>query len=87
MTRSQNDNLDYNQGEIERKWQGKWQDSHLHKVNDDDQRPKWFEMTMWPYTSGDLHIGHWTRAGRNLAFYNRPLKESPQAAIPVYSCS
>ena len=59
MTRSQNDNLDYNQGEIERKWQGKWQDSHLHKVNDDDQRPKWFEMTMWPYTSGDLHIGHW----------------------------
>jgi len=59
MTRSKNDSLDYNQSEIEKKWQGRWQDSQLHKVNDDDERPNWFEMTMWPYTSGDLHIGHW----------------------------
>ena len=59
MTRPENDILAYNQAGIEQKWQDKWQDSGLHTVNDDDERPKWFEMTMWPYTSGDLHIGHW----------------------------
>ena len=28
-------------------------------MDDNDPRPKWFEMTMYPYPSGDLHIGHW----------------------------
>ena len=59
MTRSESDNLDYNQNDIEEKWQRKWQESQLHKVHDDEESPNWLEMTMWPYTSGDLHIGHW----------------------------
>ncbi len=59
ITRSENDNLEYNQAAIEEKWQRKWQDSNLHKVLDTDKKPNWYEMTMWPYTSGDLHIGHW----------------------------
>ena len=59
ITRSENDNLEYNQAAIEEKWQRKWQDSNLHKVLDTDKNPNWYEMTMWPYTSGDLHIGHW----------------------------
>ena len=44
---------------IDRKWQDRWQKDGLHRVNTDDSRPKWYEMVMYPYPSGDLHIGHW----------------------------
>ena len=44
---------------IDRKWQDRWEQDGLHRVRSDDPRPKWYEMTMYPYPSGDLHIGHW----------------------------
>ncbi|MQG80056.1 MAG: leucine--tRNA ligase, partial [SAR202 cluster bacterium] len=51
--------LAFDPAAIDRKWQARWEQDGLHKVYDDDPRPKWYEMTMYPYPSGDLHIGHW----------------------------
>ena len=51
--------LGYDAVAIDQKWQARWERDGLHKVANDDPRPKWYEMTMYPYPSGDLHIGHW----------------------------
>ena len=58
-TRQRRVELRYDPEAIDRKWQQRWAADGLHRVEDDDPRPKWYEMTMYPYPSGDLHIGHW----------------------------
>jgi len=55
----QHDNRRYTPGEVDKKWQDRWAADNLYHVPDNDPRPKWFELTMYPYPSGDLHIGHW----------------------------
>ena len=49
----------YNPGEIESKWQKIWVDTALYRQVVDYDKPKFYALTMLPYPSGDMHIGHW----------------------------
>jgi leucyl-tRNA synthetase len=49
----------YNPKELEPKWQNIWRESKIYEVDTKLSKNKFYVIPMFPYPSGDMHIGHW----------------------------
>ena len=49
----------YDPASIEPRWQARWDELELYRTNLDDTKNRYYLLTMYPYPSGDIHIGHW----------------------------
>src|SRR6266446_1094928 len=49
----------YTPAAIEEKWRDRWASSGLHNTPDVSDKPNFYFLTMFPYPSGEIHVGHW----------------------------
>src|SRR5258708_22898037 len=58
---------------IEQKWQRKWAESGAFNAEIEEEKPKFYQLEMLSYPSGNLHMGHVRNysAGDALAWYKR----------------
>ena len=48
----------YDAPEVESRWQSRWAEEHAYEVANDDPRPPFYVLCMYPYPSGAAHQGH-----------------------------
>src|SRR5580765_8059368 len=49
---------EYDVQEMESRWQSRWRDEGTYEVDNDDPRPPFYVLCMYPYPSGPAHMGH-----------------------------
>jgi leucyl-tRNA synthetase len=71
----------YDPQAIEARWQQRWRDEGTYEVDNDDQRPPYYVLCMYPYPSGAAHMGH----VRNYTFGDLIVRQRTMAGHAVLS--
>ncbi|HWC11323.1 MAG TPA: leucine--tRNA ligase [Acidimicrobiales bacterium] len=71
----------YDAQAIERKWQARWREEGAYEVDNDDPRPPFYCLCMYPYPSGSAHQGH----VRNYTFGDLIVRQRTMAGHAVLS--
>ena len=74
----------YNPREIEPKWQKIWQKEKLYEAKDfAKDKEKFYHLVMFPYPSGDLHMGHWYNYAGADAVARKIMRDGFNAMSPI----